>query len=288
MTYLKGSLKGEHLNGISFSAFSTLHVPAAQVHGDSALLETRPFQQSPANTIEFMNRVCTGGLPFRSATRWGDGIISDDAYGMELTIPNIQGSPADKMSFSLKSLYTEELDMLLRTELAYKSPAFYLLQFAELPIVISELDITIKKGVAATMIAGGATLLSFIASRHSVPLKGGFVALDDATAVANCAVHHEMALNASNFTYESTARGYGYSCVGSTIDEAPTLSVKFASDTTHISALHGHVLEGPSITILQNIPISAHGVHGSIEPIVRDLVLAAATMCPTLPLTKVV
>ena len=72
MTLLKGSLKGEHLNRISFSAISTLHVPTAQVFGDTAILEARPFQLSPASVFEFITRMCTGGLrfwPLRSLLR---------------------------------------------------------------------------------------------------------------------------------------------------------------------------------------------------------------------------
>ena len=298
MTLLKGSLKGEHLNGISFSAISTLHVPTAQVFGDTAILEARPFQLSPASVFEFITRTCTGGLPFRSATRWGDGLLSVDLYGLELAIPNMKGNTADKMSFRLNSLYNEGPDILLRAELEYKSPAFYMFQLAELPIVISKLDISIKEGVAATLIAGGVDLCWHVASRHSLPLRGMNITMDDATAVNNSVVHHDMELNPSSMIYESASRGYGHSYneltidnipdLSVTFDDVPDLSVNFSPDKTHIPTLHGHDLEGPSITILQNIPISASGVHSHVEPIITDLVHAAATMRPALPLAKVV
>lgn len=293
MTLLQGRLKGEHLNGIRFSAISTLHVPTAQVHGDTAILEARPFQLSPASIFEFITRTCTGGLPFRSATRWGDGLLSVDSYGLEFAIPNIQGNTADKMSFRLTSIFNEGPDTLLRAELEYTSPAFYMFQFAELPIALSGRKISIDEGVATTVIAGGADLFGHVADRYSLPLRETNVTLNDATAVAKSITnrndaHHEMELNALGFIYESESQGRGYRYHEPPKDNVPQLSVKFSPDNTHSSTLHGHGLEGPSIAIHQNIPLSAYGIHGNIEPIITDLVHAAATMCPTLPLAKVV
>lgn len=299
MSFLEGRLKGAHLNGISFSAISTLHVPTAQVHGDTAVLEAHPFQLSPASVFEFITRTCTGGLPFRSATRWGDGILSVDLYGLELAIPNMQGSPADKMSFRLNCLYNDGPDALLRAELEYKSPAFYMFQLAELPIVISELEISIKEGVAATLIAGGVDLFWAVAGKYNLPLRGMNIAMDDATAIATSIAkrkkaQYDMDLNPSSMIFESTSRGYGHSYdkltidnipdLSVTFDDVPDLSVKFSPDKTHIPTLHGHDLEGPSIIMLQNIPISASGAHSTVEPFITNLVRAAATMRPTLPL----
>jgi len=291
MPLIEGRVRGTHLAGISFSAYSTPHVPTALVYGDSAFLDTRSFHSSPANALEFIHRTCTSNLrPFREATRWGDSILKIDVFGFELAIPKMEGGIPAQMSFRMKTLYPDEdeaSDFFLRTEIEYQSPWFYLLQFAEFPLAKTEWELTIKAGVAATLISGGAALFEHIADRYPLSRRGQ-LAIEDATALANGITNKEMSLNPNpnNFAYESASRGYGYSCNGSTTDDAPDVSVKFSSNGTKILTLHGHdlELEGPSIAVLQNIPISAYGVHDSAVPIIRDLVHAAAQMCPTLPI----
>lgn len=291
MTLLQGRLKGEHLNGIRFSAISTLHVPTAQVLGDIAILEAHPFQLSPANIFEFIKRMCTETAWFRGTTRWGDGMLSVDLFGLDLTIPQVQGNTADKMSFRLTSIFNEGPDTLLRAELEYTSPAFYMFQFAELPIALSGRKISIDEGVATTVIAGGADLFGHVADRYSLPLRETNVTLNDATAVADSIKNREdaprkMTHEEGSFIFESESQGRGYRYHEPPKDNVPQLSVKFSPDNTHSSTLHGHGLEGPSIAIDQNMGLSASGTKDNVEPIITDLVHAAATMCPTLPMAR--
>jgi hypothetical protein len=295
MQLIDGRVRGTHLTEISFSAYSTPHVPTALVYGDSAFLETRSFQSSPANALEFLYRTCTSNMqPFRESTRWGDSILAINTYRFSVAVPKMEGSDADQMSFRLQTLHPDEdeaSDFFLRAEIEYQSPAFYLFQFAEFPLAKSDWDLTVKGGVAATLIAGRAALFSFVADRYNILRRGG-IAVEDATTIANGIANKEMSLNPnpSNFGYQSASRGYGYGCNGSTMDDAPDVSVKFSEKGTNIVALNGEELrlKGPSITVLQNMPISAYGVHDSVVPIVRDLVFAAAHMCPTLPLTQAI
>lgn len=292
----KGSpLNKVYLYGISFSLYSTPQVPIALVYSDSAFLDTRSFHLSPANALEFIYRTCTANLrPFRGSTRWSDiNIYNIGISGFNVSVLKIGEDSADQMSFSMKTFYPDEDEtsgFFLKTEIEYQSPAFYLFQLAEFPLA-TDGGLTIHDGVTSMLIAGSAALFSSVAKRYGI-LHGPELTVEDAIVLSNGIKSKKMPDDPKpeDAVYESAERGCGYNCNGATIDDAPNVSVKFSSNGTNILALNGEELplKGPSITVLQNMDISARGIHDSIIPIARDLVFAAAQTCPTLPMSYVV
>lgn len=111
-----------------------------------------------------------------------------------------------------------------------------------------------------------------------------------ANSLATSTAHHKMRNVDNGYLFESLFKGYGYTVSEDkhTSNNAPHLSVHYIGHGNCDDApiLHGHDVGIPSIAILQNIPISEGAMYGEAEPIVADLIKAAAGLCSTLPLAK--
>jgi len=292
-SFIDGRARGAHVGGISFSLYSIPHVPTALVHDGSAFLETRSLHARPERALDFVKRTCKSKMmPFREATRWGESLFNIERRSFNFTVPRIVGHETNQISFRMQAYCpngNSEPEISLKAEIEYRSPAFYLFQLAEFELIKTDEDPIVNGGVAATLIAGNAALFGYnnIANRYGI-LRHGAIKVEDATTLANGVENEDMSLvmTPGGCAYQSASRGYGFGCDGLPSDNAPDVSIKFSDQDSNILSLNGEKLPltGPSIAVLQNSSIAAYELHDNVIPIVKDLVLAAAYMYPSLPL----
>jgi hypothetical protein len=270
-------------DGIRFSDSTPLLVPTVQTREGATQVNGLPFHEDPSGVIEFSQRMSQFTGDHDIVTDWGKGNLKVNGYWLRLIIPNRGEDDRDNMLFYL-DMSQEKISAVLE----YRTPLLYLLQFAELPIRFFGQETSSGTGIAATLVAGGQSLCK----KTAIHTSKGFIPLRSASGVARNAVYHDMRDVDEGYLFESTSIGYGYTVSGGkhTARNAPRLSVHYIGGANCDDApiLHEHDLENPSIAVLQNIPISAQGMFGKVEPIITDLVHAAANMCPTLPMARAV
>jgi hypothetical protein len=259
---------GRFFGGIKFSTQTALVVPTVTQRTPETVVKHLPFSENVPGVRKFIHRLNETGLNrFTPRTRFGNGIVGVEPTSVSFNVTDVKTAPKDRVTFIVEEV--DDGDM--SAELVYESRGNFMVeQRAQMELKEEDGWLSVHtKGLSTIMITAGVELIAAIAEPHEIPLPDGKIGEKTFLNMIGLFTEHELIKMDRAAGYPTVLSREKVRVLG--MEPQPVVALSYNPEEN-------------SISIENNVPLGPFGLEKPYEPLIVELMEAAAGLRGKFPL----